>query len=369
MGDRPARAVIVSFVIATACGPAMVLLPGPDTDWALFAISCVLMALVVAGGLVAVRSRRGRHVVLPMALVYLVAAGILRHSVVGSTSGFWPLAMLPIVWLALYGDRRMLILGLAAMAVTLVAPQFLFGSPQYPPATLRSGVLLIVVASIAALAIQLLLSDARSARDALTDERDFSGAVIETVGSLVVVLDREGRVERFNRTSERVSGRRAEDILGKRPWEVGLVPPEAVAEVEQGVARAHPGAFPHDYESEWLTAFGERRLIAWSATCLVDDRGELTHIINTGIDITDQRRSEEQLKVSTDRLQGILEHATAIIAVADRDGRFVLANPAWMEYVGADPVGRTVEEVLAPDVAAQVRATDEEVLRTGRALE
>lgn len=44
-----------------------------------------------------------------------------------------------------------------------------------------------------------LLIKRKQAQDELKKERDFSSAVIETVGSLVVVLDHEGRIVRFNR--------------------------------------------------------------------------------------------------------------------------------------------------------------------------
>ena len=39
--------------------------------------------------------------------------------------------------------------------------------------------------------------------------------------------------------------------------------------------------------------------------------GEITHLIATGTDVTEQRRAPRALRISTDRLQGILEHTTA----------------------------------------------------------
>ena len=55
-----------------------------------------------------------------------------------------------------------------------------------------------------------------------------------------------------------------------------------------------PETFPISSEREWLTTRGEARLIAWSSTCLLDGDGAITHVIDTGMDITDQRRSEER---------------------------------------------------------------------------
>ena len=362
--------VMLPFVLVALAGPAIVLLPGPEIDPVWFAAACAVTVAVIAVGLVAMRRPGGERAVLPLAGAYLVSVALLRHSVEGSSAGgFLPLTMLPVVWLALFAGRRTMWIGLTVAAVVLLGPLLYYGESQYPPGTLRGAALVVLVAAAAGVTIRRLLSASGRMQAALKEERDFTSAVLETVGSLVLVLDRTGRIERFNSTAERMTGYAAEDLLGRRPWDAGLVPPEEVEFVREGLALSHPDAFPFDYESEWITASGERKRVSWSATCLVDAAGEVTHIINTGIDVTEQRRAAEQLRMSTDRLHGILEHATASITVVDRERRYVLANRTWASYVGRDPLGHTAEELLPPAVADQMRATDEEVLRTGEALE
>ena len=44
------------------------------------------------------------------------------------------------------------------------------------------------------------------AQSALVAERDFTSAVLDTAGSLVIVTDRQARIERFNRAAEEVTG-------------------------------------------------------------------------------------------------------------------------------------------------------------------
>jgi two-component system sensor histidine kinase/response regulator len=81
---------------------------------------------------------------------------------------------------------------------------------------------------------------------------------------------------------------------------------------------------------------------------------------------------EEELRVSNDRLQGILDHTPATISIKDRERRYVVVNRAWLENGGlveAEVLGRTDEEIFAAEPAAVTRATDEEVLRTGRRVE
>ena len=78
---------------------------------------------------------------------------------------------------------------------------------------------------------------------------------------------------------------------------------------------------------------------------------------------------DEALRVQTDRLQGILDHTTTTISVKDRDGRYLLVNEQWrkaMGQVGVDVLGRTDDELFPADIAAAIRVTDVEILRTGR---
>jgi two-component system sensor histidine kinase/response regulator len=203
----------------------------------------------------------------------------------------------------------------------------------------------------------------------LAAEREVIAAGIQTAGALILVMDGDGLIVTFNEACERLTGHPARDIIGRRP-ETVLVPPEAHASVRAEIESMHPKQFPAVSEREWLTATGERRLITWTTTCLAGDDGEITHVISTGVDVTDQRRSEEQLRLSTDRLEGILEHAVASIAVKDLEGRYLLVGRAWEESAGVtDAIGRTDRELFSPEDAEARLRGDDEVLRTGAAVE
>ena len=81
---------------------------------------------------------------------------------------------------------------------------------------------------------------------------------------------------------------------------------------------------------------------------------------------------DEDLRVQSDRLHGILDHTTTTISVKDRDGRYLLVNERWREAMGqvdADVIGRTDDELFPADIAAAIRVTDLEILRTGEAAE
>jgi PAS domain S-box-containing protein len=136
--------------------------------------------------------------------------------------------------------------------------------------------------------------------DELAGERDFVTAVIDTADTLVCVLDRAGRFVRFNRACERVSGYSSEEVIGRH---LSLLLPE---EERDGVAVALADVRTHDVarpnENNWVTRSGDRRLIAWRNTALRDASTGADYVVSSGIDITEARRADEELRASRARI-------------------------------------------------------------------
>jgi PAS domain S-box-containing protein len=146
---------------------------------------------------------------------------------------------------------------------------------------------------IGAMGVAVDITERRHAEQMLRAERDFSSGVLETVGSMVVVLDSGGRIVRFNRACEKLTGYRFDEVKGQHIWE-RLIPSEQVDAVKGVFANLAAGSRYSQYENDWLTRAGERRLIAWSNTNLVDTGGKVAFVIATGIDITDRRHAEAE---------------------------------------------------------------------------
>src|SRR4029078_8372378 len=71
---------LIPFFAAALTGLLSVLLPGPETDWTLYAFGAGLTVLIAVAGLVAVRLQRGSWLILGGSLAYLVALAVLRAS-------------------------------------------------------------------------------------------------------------------------------------------------------------------------------------------------------------------------------------------------------------------------------------------------
>ncbi|MFP4034434.1 MAG: MEDS domain-containing protein [Desulfovermiculus sp.] len=133
---------------------------------------------------------------------------------------------------------------------------------------------------------KLRASEAQARREAA-----FSNAIVDTAGALIVVLDPEGRIVRFNRTCEQLSGYSTDEVLGHKIWDL-LIPPEEVEQARSAVDQLRQGNFPNCLEYNWVARDGARLQVTWSNTCLLDDSGRVDLIISIGLDISDISRMD-----------------------------------------------------------------------------
>lgn len=164
---------------------------------------------------------------------------------------------------------------------------------------------------------------------------EFANKLIDTLGAIVAVLDRNGRVIRFNRTAERVTGFGREEIIDQGVWDK-LIPPAERPEFERVFQRLLAGSFPNAYTSYWLTKAGERRLIDWANTALLDESGQVEYVITSGLDVTEKRANEEELKIAA-----VAFNTNEAILVTDVAGNILRANRVFTEITGYE-----LEEVI-----------------------
>jgi two-component system, OmpR family, sensor histidine kinase VicK len=204
---------------------------------------------------------------------------------------------------------------------------------------------------------------------ALTVERNFVSAVLDTVGALVAVFDPAGRIVRFNRACEMASGYDFPTLVGRYAWDK-LIPRQEIPEAIETFERLRSGHFPAAYENQWLNRDGSVRRIAWSATALTDTQGQVAFIIATGIDVTTQRAAEATLRESEARYRQLIEGSLGMVCTHDLRGNLLTINTH-----GAETIGRTVEEMtnrnladfIVPDRRAAMPAYLKKIGETGEA--
>ena len=206
----------------------------------------------------------------------------------------------------------------------------------------------VVFLGIASLA-SILLGLAQDRGSRLKEGRTFISALIDTAGALVVVLDTDGLIVRFNHACEKTTGYTFDEVKGKRFWDFLLVP-EEIEEVKAVFADLRRGRFPNKHENCWASKDGVRRLIAWSNTALLDDEGSVRFVLSSGIDITGQRQAEE----ARWQLASIVEFSEDAIIGKTLDG--IITSWNWgaerlYGYSAEEAIGHHISLLAAPGIS------------------
>ena len=155
------------FLVAMVVAFAAIRLPATERDagalYAAGALNLILAALVV---LLPWR-RLPRTADLLPPLLYMLVIGLLRDGVGGAPSGYATLVILPVLWLAMYGTRVQLGVGVVGVALLLGVPVLAIGRPEYPNEEWRRALLWVFGSGIMGLAVQDLVDQGRQRAEAL----------------------------------------------------------------------------------------------------------------------------------------------------------------------------------------------------------
>jgi PAS domain S-box-containing protein len=148
------------------------------------------------------------------------------------------------------------------------------------------------------LAITRDVTDRKRAEEEVLRQRDFLSTVVNTAKSIFCVVTPEGSIVRFNAFCEQLTGLTDdEDARGRPFWELFAAPEDATA-IRGAFEADVPGL---EHEHRWITTSGERRLVSWSVTPLVDESGEERRLLH-GVDVTHEKRQQEELRRSRSRI-------------------------------------------------------------------
>lgn len=201
-------------------------------------------------------------------------------------------------------------------------------------------------------------------------EQDLLGAVLDTTGALVIVLDREGRIVRFNRSCERATGYDVSEVRGRLLWDV-LIPPEEAPTARQQFEQLLRGDFPAHHESRVITKAGRQLWIAWSTATVGDGRGGVDFVIATGIDLTEREQARAALQWEVGVNAALADLSGALIAlvsledisdlVLEHAKRLTESAFGFVGYI--DPqTGAFVSSTMTRDIWDSCRVADKEVV-------
>jgi diguanylate cyclase (GGDEF)-like protein len=123
--------------------------------------AAVAAMLVLAVGAIPWRGLPGWVQTLPP-LAFFVLVAVLIDVDGGSGSSFAPLALLPVLWLALYGTRGQLLAGILGAVAVFLVPIVWLGAPRYPPGEWQTPTMWMITAALVGTVVHELVRDMRT---------------------------------------------------------------------------------------------------------------------------------------------------------------------------------------------------------------
>ena len=201
----------------------------------------------------------------------------------------------------------------------------------------------------------------------LQNERDRSRLYFDLAGSLIVLLDREGRIEMMNKSAVDLLCPGEAVPIGQ-DWFDCFVPEKRRATARLRFRERVEGEVEAaNYEGEMRSRSGLPLRLQWSSRLLHFAKDRAPGLLLAGTDITERHRLQQELLEREERLRIIFENTPDAIYLLDASGCFLDANRAAEHLLGQSReqwIGRSALDsgLLGSADAARARADIEQTL-------
>ncbi|ARO27925.1 GGDEF/EAL domain-containing protein (plasmid) [Rhizobium sp. TAL182] len=176
-----------------------------------------------------------------------------------------------------------------------------------------------------------------------------------------------------NKAFEDFCGYRREEIIGKTDFDLSSKHLAELHFVDNEALRERGGA--QRSERKMLTANGAVRNVVFNKAVLPGENGAPSGLIGAVVDITEHKQAEQELKKALEFAEGILIAIPDVLFEMDEDGRYLQVwtrSPELLALQKEMLLGKTVNEILAPDQAAiameALRTAGQEGVAYGRCI-
>jgi PAS domain S-box-containing protein len=179
--------------------------------------------------------------------------------------------------------------------------------------------------------------------------------LIESAGSGIVAIGRDGRYLFVNEETARRLGQRPEQLLGKTVRQV-LGPRQgnlAMQRIKQVIDSGSRATFEFAFDDQQ----GVRHYLS-NVEPLLDNSGRVTAVVAVTSDVTEKVHAQQEAKDARQRLRQLIDSTWDIIFQVAPDGRIIFGNRSAERIVGyklEQLLEMSVFDLIAPEFADELR--------------
>lgn len=185
-------------------------------------------------------------------------------------------------------------------------------------------------------AVRKRTTELERSREALREGEARYRELVEQASSIILRMDREGRICFLNDYAQRFFGCQLADVIGKSV--VGTLVPETdsagknLREMIEDIGR-NPERYAIN-ENENIRSDGQRVWIAWTNNPLFDAEGQFSEILCMGNEITERKMAEETLRREQQRLEFVIDGSHLGVWEWNVQTNETVFNETWAELIG-----------------------------------
>ena len=202
---------------------------------------------------------------------------------------------------------------------------------------------------------------ARLSREVREGERRWR-RLVDGIRMIVVGLDRDGRITSVNPFARSITGYGPEEMIGRHYLD--FVPESDRGDVAATVERGLSGGRLAGQERALVTRDGRERIVAWRSITVPNSDGRVEELLSLGVDVTEKRASEADLRKTTEELARAVAELQALRRRLE-DENVLLREQVETGGEHAGIVGNSDGLRYVLHKVEQVAATDATVLLQG----
>lgn len=156
--------------------------------------------------------------------------------------------------------------------------------------------------------------------------------LVEHANSIILRMDREGRITFLNEFGQQFFGYSPDEIIGHHAVGTIVPPSESTGRDLRPLLEdicTHPKKYEHNV-NENMRKNGARVWIDWTNKAIMDEQGQLAEILSIGSDITARREAEKKMK----HLSTAVEQSSDWILITDNNGGIEYVNDSVVRMTG-----------------------------------
>ena len=205
----------------------------------------------------------------------------------------------------------------------------------------------------------------------IADREAHLRRVIDNMLGFVGVLDPDGTLYEASESALVAGGISRNDVVGRKFWECywWCYDPSVAEQLRFAISRAASGERVR-YDVAVRAAGDTRMMIDFMIVPVHDYSGQVTHLIPSGVDISERKQVESQYRETAERLESLYNSAIDGMVTIDARGIMLSVNPAAVKlfgYAADEMVGRNVKRLMPEPWHHQHDSYLSAYLQTGQA--